>query len=60
MKIKNLVSWAGDTFSHAPGDVVEVDEGTAYMRIAEGLAEPVEELAPALEEALQDGKKRKR
>ncbi len=44
MLVVNLVSWAGEDFSHAPGAVVELDEAVARGRIAAGLAE---EAAPA-------------
>lgn len=50
MQIKNTQSWAGESFSYAPGDIVEVDDATAIARIAAGLAEavgePAEEPAP--------------
>lgn len=41
MRVKNLQAWAGDTFSHVAGDVIELPEATALARIEAGLAEAV-------------------
>ena len=46
MRVKNLPSWAGDDFSYAPGQIIDLDDVTAQARINAGLAEAVEE-APA-------------
>ena len=45
MLIVNLVSWAGDDFSAAPGDVLDLPDDVAADRIAAGLASivPAEE-----------------
>jgi hypothetical protein len=42
MKIKLLTGLAGDRFSHAPGEVIELPEEEAQRFIDKELAEPVE------------------
>ena len=47
MRIKLLISVAGDTWSNVPGDVVDWADDAAAAYIAAGYAEPVApELAP--------------
>ena len=41
MKIKLLIARAGKYFSHAPGEVVEVDDAEARTLIKRGQAEVV-------------------
>jgi hypothetical protein len=41
MLVRNLVSWAGADFSHAPGDVVDLPDDVAAARIEAGFAEAV-------------------
>lgn len=47
MKVRNLVSWAGEDFSHAPGDVIELPDDIAEARKAAGLAEEPPATQPA-------------
>jgi hypothetical protein len=47
MKVKNLVPWAGEEFNYVPGDVVELPDAVAKDRIEAGLAQPLDEPAPA-------------
>jgi len=41
MKVKLLTSLAGENFSHAAGEEIEMDEAEAKRFIEKGLAEPV-------------------
>lgn len=41
MKIKLLTGVSSDTYSHAPGEVVDLEEGFAKRLIASGQAEAV-------------------
>jgi len=41
IRVRNLVPWAGLDFSYQPGDIVELESETAWVRIAVGLAEPI-------------------
>lgn len=46
MKIKLLTSLAGDAWSAAPGDEIEMDDAEALRHIEAGHAEPIDD-APA-------------
>lgn len=39
MRVRNLVSWAGEGFSHVPGDILELPDDMAAARIEGGVAE---------------------
>lgn len=41
MRVRNLTPWAGNDFSYAPGDEIELDDAIAEARIADGLCEAV-------------------
>lgn len=41
VSFQNSVSWAGDNFSLAPGDIIELDEATASARQEAGLGKIV-------------------
>ncbi len=55
VKIRTLVALAGPAMSLAAGDIWEVDEAVAKVRIAAGLAEAVEEEKPAPRETVRRG-----
>jgi len=46
MKVKNLVSWAGASFSYAPGAIIDLPDEVATARIAAGLVEAIPEDGP--------------
>lgn len=39
MLVINTIAWAGERFSHKPGDVIDLPDKTANARIDAGLAE---------------------
>lgn len=47
MLVKNLVSWSGEHFSHAPGDILDLPDGMAIDRIRAEVAELAPEGADA-------------
>ncbi len=47
MLVKNLESWAGDNFSHAPGEIIDLPDEIALARIEAGLCAAIEPPAAA-------------
>lgn len=39
MKVRNLVPWSGDKFSYVPGDILDLPDDVAAVRIEAGLCE---------------------
>jgi hypothetical protein len=50
MRVINTDSWAGETFSYRPGEVIELPDEIAEARIEAGLARPVGEMEPLFED----------
>lgn len=45
MKVKNLESWAGEDFSYAPGEIIDLPDDVAAARIEAGLCAAAEPAA---------------
>lgn len=51
MRVVNVNSWAGESFSYRPGEVIELPDNVAEARIELGLARPLGEMEPLFEDA---------
>lgn len=60
MEVITLVSWAGENFNYAPGDVVVLDEATAAARINAGLAMLPEPRKIAADAPVAEGRRRRK
>lgn len=60
MQVVNLPAWAGDDFSYAPGQVIDLPADVALARIDAGLAAPVMPPAPAEDAPAKRGQGRPR